>query len=209
MTASAKPGPRERLMVAAQELTYTHGVGVGVDTLLKAAGVARRSLYEHFGGKDGLIAEVLRRSTAEDLAEYRATMDAAGDDPRTRLLAVVDQLGRIAAGPDFHGCRYLAADLALTNRDHPGHEVTRAYRRTLHGLFTDEFAALGHARPDFAADQLLILVDGLLATGAARQEDRPPVAAARELAEHIVDAGLPQPLERRTPTTGTEREPRP
>ncbi|MFB6524985.1 TetR/AcrR family transcriptional regulator [Streptomyces sp. NPDC056399] len=191
MTASAKPGPRERLLVAAQELTYTHGVGVGVDSLLKAAGVARRSLYEHFGGKDGLIAEVLRRSTAEDVAQYRATMDAAGDDPRTRLLAVVDRLGRIAAGPDFHGCRYLAADLALTDRAHPGHEVTRGYRRTLHGLFADELAALGHPHPGFAADQLLILVDGLLATGAARAEDRPPAAAARELAEYIVDAGHP------------------
>ncbi|MFD8637974.1 TetR/AcrR family transcriptional regulator [Streptomyces sp. NPDC059656] len=68
-TAAAKPGPRERLLLAAQELTYTQGVGVGVDALLKAAGVARRSLYEHFGGKDGLIAEVLRRSTAEDEAD--------------------------------------------------------------------------------------------------------------------------------------------
>ncbi|MFD9904160.1 TetR/AcrR family transcriptional regulator [Streptomyces sp. NPDC059063] len=193
MTASAKPGPRERLLLAAQELTYTHGVGVGVDALLKAAGVARRSLYEHFGGKDGLIAEVLRRSTTEDAAEYRATMDAAGDDPRTRLLAVVDRLGGIAAGPDFHGCRYLAADLALTDRDHPGHEVTRAYRRTLHELFTAELDALGHARPGFAADQLLILIDGLLATGASRPEDRPPTMAARELAEHIIDTGRPAP----------------
>ncbi|MFI8931522.1 TetR family transcriptional regulator [Streptomyces sp. NPDC053474] len=71
--------------------------------LLKAAGAARRSLYEHFGGKDGLIAEVLRRSTAEDLDKYRATMDAAGDDPRTWLLAVIDRLAEIAAAPDFHG----------------------------------------------------------------------------------------------------------
>ena len=189
MTTSAKPGPRERLLLAAQELTYTQGVGVGVDALLKAAGVARRSLYEHFGGKDGLIAEMLRRSTAEDEERYRATMAAAGGDPRARLLAVVDRLGRIASDPDFPGCRYLAADLALSDPDHPAHEVTRAYRRTLHGLFADEFAALGHARPEFAADQLLILVDGLLAAGATRPGSR-PAAASRELAEHIIDSGL-------------------
>ncbi|MFF9850978.1 TetR/AcrR family transcriptional regulator [Streptomyces litmocidini] len=189
MSTSVKPGPRERLLLAAQELTYRQGVGVGVDALLKEAGVARRSLYEHFGGKDGLIAEVLRRSTAEDVERYRATMDAAGDDPRARLLAVVDRLGGIAADPDFHGCRYLAADLALTDPEHPGHEVTREYRRTLRGLFADEFAALGHARPDFAADQLLILVDGLLAAGATRP-DVEPATAARALAEHVIAAGL-------------------
>jgi AcrR family transcriptional regulator len=53
--------------------------------------VARRSLYEHFGGKDGLIAEVLRRAAAEDEGRYRAVMAAAGDDPRQRLLAIFDR----------------------------------------------------------------------------------------------------------------------
>jgi AcrR family transcriptional regulator len=40
------------------------------DALLREAKVARRSLYEHFGGKDGLIAAVLRRAYDEDLAWY-------------------------------------------------------------------------------------------------------------------------------------------
>ncbi|WP_436775152.1 TetR/AcrR family transcriptional regulator [Yinghuangia sp. YIM S09857] len=189
--AAAKPGPRERLLRAAQDLMYDQGVGVGVDALLKTANVARRSLYEHFGGKDGLIAEVLRRSTTEDEEQYRATMAAAGDDPRARLLAVVDRLGEVASAPGFHGCRYLAADLALTDPDHPGHEVTRAYRRTVHGLFTDELAALGHHRPGFAADQLLMVVDGLLAAGATRSDSQ-TAPAARELAEHIIDSGARQ-----------------
>ncbi|MFD0889640.1 TetR/AcrR family transcriptional regulator, partial [Streptosporangium algeriense] len=55
MATRTGPGPRERLLEAAGELTYRQGVGVGVDALLKAANVARRSLYEHFGGKDGLV----------------------------------------------------------------------------------------------------------------------------------------------------------
>ena len=84
--------PRERLLAAAKELTYRQGVGVGVDAILKEAKVARRSLYEHFGGKDGLIAEVLRLTTAEDEELYRQTMQTAGDDPRARLLAIFDML---------------------------------------------------------------------------------------------------------------------
>lgn len=66
MTVRAKPGPRDRLLRAAKELTYAQGLTVGVDALLKEADVARRSLYEHFGGKDGLLAEVIRTSAAED-----------------------------------------------------------------------------------------------------------------------------------------------
>ncbi|WP_371498087.1 TetR/AcrR family transcriptional regulator [Kitasatospora sp. NBC_00374] len=191
MTARTAPGPRERLLEAAQELTYSQGMGVGVDAILKAANVARRSLYEHFGGKDGLIAEVLRRSTAEDEAGYRETMRAAGEDPRDRLLAVFDNLAGVVDAPGFRGCRYLAADLALADPGHPGHEVTRDYRGSVHRLLERELVELGHPRPAHAADQLLLLIDGLLAAGATRPDTR-PAAAARELAEHVLDAGRRQ-----------------
>ncbi|WP_225094770.1 TetR/AcrR family transcriptional regulator [Streptomyces sp. CoH27] len=180
-----KPGPRDRLLEAAQQLTYRHGVAVGVDTLLKSANVARRSLYEHFGGKDGLIAEVLRRSAAEDEAGYERTMAAAGEDPRARLLAIFDQLGTVITEPDFRGCRYLAADLALADPDHPAHAVTRDYRARVTRLLAAELVRLGHPRPARAADQLLLLIDGVMAAGATRP-GTDPAAAARELAERIL-----------------------
>lgn len=188
MTTRTEPGPRERLLGAARELTYRQGVGVGVDALLKAANVARRSLYEHFGGKDGLIAEVLRLSTAEDEESYRQTMRSAGDDPRARLLAVFDRLAEVVDEPDFRGCRYLAADLALTDPGHPGHVVTRDYRERVHGLLEDELVRFGHPQPVHAAGQLLLLIDGVMAAGATRPGTH-PAASARELAEHILDSG--------------------
>ncbi|MFI6598407.1 TetR/AcrR family transcriptional regulator [Nonomuraea sp. NPDC050536] len=186
MSTRATPGPRERLLDAAQELTYSHGVGVGVDTLLKAANVARRSLYDHFGGKEGLIAEALRRSTAEDEARYMEIMQAAGEDPRDRLLAIFDNLSRIIAEPDFRGCRYLAADLTLTDPDHPAHAIIRDYHLRLHRLFEHELVKLEHPQPGHAAAQYLLLVTGTLAAGAT-QADQRPAALARELAEQILD----------------------
>ncbi len=185
MTTRAVPGPRERLLEAAKELTYAQGVGVGVDALLKSANVARRSLYEHFGGKDGLITEVLRLTAAEDEAAYEQTMRAAGDDPRERLLAVFDWLGEVIEAPDFRGCRYLGAELALADPRHPGHDVIRRYREHLHDLLERELRALGHPQPPYAADQLVLLIDGVLAVGAIRPESH-PAAAARQLAEQLV-----------------------
>jgi len=185
MSTSTAPGPRERLLAAAQELTYASGMNVGVDALLKAANAARRSLYEHFGGKNGLIAEVLRRSTAADEEQYRQVMQAAGDDPRDRLLAVFDHLAEVIAEPGFRGCRYLAADLALADPGHPAHAVTRQYRDRVRQLFEGELRRLAHPRPAHAAGQLLLLIDGALATGATRPQTH-PAAYARELAEHIL-----------------------
>jgi AcrR family transcriptional regulator len=179
------PGPRERLLEAAQRLTYRQGVNVGVDAILTAASVARRSLYEHFGGKDGLIAEVLRRSAAADEARYRQVMQAAGEDPRDRILAIFDQLATIIGEPDFRGCRYLAADLALADPGHPAHAITRQYREHVQQLLDDELRKLGHPRPAPAAGQLLLLIDGTLAAGATRPQEQ-PAARARELAEQIL-----------------------
>jgi AcrR family transcriptional regulator len=178
-------GPRERLLAAAKDLTYSQGVGVGVDAILKEANVARRSLYQHFGGKDGLIAEVLRVTTAEDVVLYRQAMDGAGDDPRARLLAVFDWLAQVVKDRDFRGCRYLSADLALADPDHPAHAITRAYRQTLHELFAAELGKLGHPQPAFAADQVLLLIDGLLAVGATRPTSD-TAQLARQLAEQVM-----------------------
>jgi AcrR family transcriptional regulator len=179
--------PRERLLAAARELTYRHGMGVGVDAILKEAKVARRSLYEHFGGKDGLIAEMLRMTTAEDEALYDQVMQAAGDDPRARLLAIFDMLARVIEEPDFRGCRYLSADLALTDPDHPAHGITRRHREHLHELLADELVKLGHHQPAAAADQLLLLMDGTLAAGATRP-DTNPARLGRQLAEQVIGA---------------------
>lgn len=187
MNTRATRRPRERLLAAAKELTYSQGVGVGVDAILKEAKVARRSLYEHFGGKDGLIAEVLRSTTAEDEALYRRTMQAAGHDPRTRLLAIFDMLATIIEDPDFRGCRYLSADLALTDPDHPAHAITRQYREHLHELLEGEVSKLGHQQPASAADQLLLLIDGTLAVGATTPGSD-PARLARQLAEQVLGA---------------------
>ena len=186
-------GPRERLLAAAKDLTYSQGVGVGVDAILKEANVARRSLYQHFGGKDGLIAEVLRVTTAEDVTLYRQAMDSAGDDPRERLLAVFDWLAQVVKDRDFRGCRYLSADLALADPDHPAHAITRQYRETLHELFVAELVRLGHPQPAFGADQLLLLIDGLLAVGATRQSSD-TAQLAWQLAEQVIGAAADESL---------------
>jgi AcrR family transcriptional regulator len=187
VSASTRPGPRERLLRSARELTYVHGVAVGVDAIIKDAEVARGSLYQHFGGKDALIAEALRETADVDVQRYRDALDSGGGDPRKRLLAVFDTLDKTTSSKRFRGCRYAAADLSLTDPDHPAHVETRAYKERLHALFASEFEKLGHPTPARAADQLLVLIDGVLVDAVTRPETH-PAQIARELAEHVLDA---------------------
>ncbi|HKA86444.1 MAG TPA: TetR/AcrR family transcriptional regulator [Haliangiales bacterium] len=179
-------GPRERLLEAARELTYTHGVAIGVDAILAKARVARRSLYQHFGGKDGLIAQVLHMTAAADLQRYQAALDSGGDHPRQRLLAMFDAFEAKVSAAGFRGCRYAAADLALPDRNHPAHAETRAYRKGLHRLLEHELERLGRTDAAFAADKLLLLLEGALAAAATRPETY-PARAARAMAVQVID----------------------
>jgi AcrR family transcriptional regulator len=187
MRATKDPGPRRRLISSAQRLTAARGVGVGVDAILEDAAVARRSLYQHFGGKDALIAEALRESAATDEARYIAAMDGAGDSPRARILAVFDGLDRITSAPGFRGCRYVSAEVSLPEPGHPAHAVTHEYTRRLQALFAAELTRLGHPDPEQGADQIIVLIDGILVVGALVPGSH-PAQAVRPLVEAILDS---------------------
>ncbi|MEV1177939.1 hypothetical protein AB0J09_57075, partial [Nonomuraea sp. NPDC049784] len=69
---------------------------------------------------------------------------------------------------------------------HPAHAAVRAYKDGLHELFAAELTRLGHPSPGFGADQLLVLIDGVLAHAVTRPAARPALAA-RALAQVVVD----------------------
>lgn len=183
-------GPRDRLLGSARTLTYEQGVGVGTDSILRDADVARASLYQHFGSKDGLIAEVLRGAARDDLDAVRGAMNSTSGGPEDRILAVFDALQSRVEDPAFRGCRYAAAEMALIgSADHPAHLETKGYVEALEQLFIDELEQASHPDPRGASDQLVILVEGVLAAAMLRP-GVPHSARAKHLAAAIVSGAV-------------------
>lgn len=183
-----KPGPRERLLNAARDLTYREGLNVGVDAILRDADVARRSLYQHFGGKDGLIAEVLEQAAAQDEASYQAALDSGGNDPRERIRALFEAVDKAIAEPGYRGCRFTTAELTLTDPDHPAHVHTRGHKLRVRRMLERELRDLGHPNPPTGAEQLQLLLEGCLAMTAVHPGSQPARLAAA-LAEQVIGAG--------------------
>lgn len=80
---------REHLIETALQLFYQHGYhATGIDTILAASGVAKRTLYKHFASKDALILAVLRRRDAQFRTWFTQSLEQRLADPRDRLLDV-------------------------------------------------------------------------------------------------------------------------
>ena len=57
--AHKEPPPRERILAAAHELFYKHGIHVvSVDQIAEAASSNKMTLYRHFKSKDELVKNV-------------------------------------------------------------------------------------------------------------------------------------------------------
>ena len=70
--ASQAP-PRERILAAARDLFYRHGIrAVGVEAIAEAAATNKMTLYRHFGSKDELIAAYVTELDIRYLMQVRA-----------------------------------------------------------------------------------------------------------------------------------------
>ena len=177
---------RDRLLDAADELLFSEGVtSTPVDTVLSRAGVAPATLYAHFGSKEGLVVEALRRRLARWDETWAAAV-ARADDDEGRLLAVFDAMA------DFRGqsatARWCAFLGTAAEHAHPSTELadalsadTRLLRRRLRELAEP----VAGDRAAEVADQLVLVVTGTLAT-MLRQSPRTAMARGRAVATALV-----------------------
>ena len=101
---------RDQLLDAAIRLFNRHGYhATGVDRLIEETGIAKTTLYRHFGSKEDLIVAALAKVDEQARDELRAFVEAASDDPRERILATFGQLDLWMRDCEFKGCPFIAA----------------------------------------------------------------------------------------------------
>lgn len=186
-TTTARPGPRDRVLDAAARLFIREGVhAVGVDRLAQEAQVSKRSIYQHFESKDGIVADMLQEYGPRVVAGYFSDENDE-DSPRDRVLHVFDALHRSADASDFYGCPFVNVATELRDREHPAAQVAQHFKRELTAYFERQAEAAGAASPRVLAVQLTLLFDG--ASASAALCGGTPLAA-RLAAELLWDAAI-------------------
>src|SRR5215204_6443778 len=78
--------PRERILAAASDLFYRHGIrAVGVEAIAEAAETNKMTLYRHFPSKDELVAQYLRCQIEPGKKVWDELAARYPGDPRAQL----------------------------------------------------------------------------------------------------------------------------
>lgn len=178
-----------RVLDAASELFYRRGIHVvGVDLVAERAGTTKKTLYDRFGSKDGLVVAYLTHRAHRWRAFLRSRLAEVTDDAgaAARVAAVFDALAAWMVDQD-RGCAFVNALAELGGADYgdgvvPALELVRAEKRWMHDVFA---AVLAGGTSVTTAAQLHVLYEGatVLATVAPGTG---AVTAARDAAVRLL-----------------------
>lgn len=156
------PGAR-RVMAAAARLFYERGIhAVGVDLIAAEAGVTKKTLYDRFGSKERIVVEYLAERDERWRAFVGEFLDAAGPDPRARVLAVFDATTAWAGEHSSKGCAMVNAHAEISDPAHPAYPIIVGQKRWMLDLFTELSAKIGGDRAGHLGRTLLLLHEGAL-----------------------------------------------
>ena len=186
--------------MTATRLFSSDGIrAVGIDRILREAGVAKASLYNTYGSKDRLVVAYLESVALRDRELWRRRADAS-PDARGRILALFD-IVRERVEPATPGSCHLAAAIEFPSPASDGEREIRAavadQRAWVLSTLRSELAAMGLEDEDNIADladRLAILHDGAV-TAAMLGEARTTSVTARSMAGLVLglvsDPGTP------------------
>jgi AcrR family transcriptional regulator len=160
----AKKTAGDRVFEVAADLFYKESIrAVGVDTIVKQAGVAKISLYRKFASKDDLIVSYLESRNTD----YWSNVDrilAKANDPRVQLRSLISHVAGRATTPGYRGCPFINYASEFPDASHPGHRIVEKNKREMRRRLVGLTEAIGVSRPTQLADTLFLLIEGAYAS---------------------------------------------
>ena len=165
---------RQRLLETASELFYREGIrSIGVDTIVERSGVGKATLYRHFPTKDDLIAAYIEQEDRAHLQWFDAIIAVPGRSPKEQLLAWFEACNQRIQEPGFRGCPFLNAMAEIAETEHPAYQHAVQHEQALRDRLALLSQQAGARDPGQMADQLLLLVNGALASASLFGEASP------------------------------------
>lgn len=184
------PRAADRILDVARDLFYRNGIrAIGVDEIVRKAGVTKPSLYRSFSSKDELAASYLRVYDKEFWERFDAAVAQHPGDPRAQIGAFLTRVGKRAVKPGYRGCGMTNAAVEYPEKEHPARLVSEENKHELRRRLRAMAAEMGAREPDILGDGLLLLIEGAYISGQLFGPGG-PAAAVAENADRLIEASL-------------------
>ncbi len=101
--ASVLPA-RERILLRAHDLFYSHGIrATGIDRVIAESGVTKVTFYRHFPSKNDLIRAYLEYRHERWLAWFKGSIESHG----ANVMALVPVFAEWFQNKEFRGCAFI------------------------------------------------------------------------------------------------------
>jgi AcrR family transcriptional regulator len=168
-----EPGVRDRILATASRLFYEQGVrAVGVDLVVKESGIAKTSLYRHFGNKDALVAAFLQEEDADFWRHWDAVAERHRDDPAGELEAHLEWIQARLRRPGYRGCPQLNVAAEFADPTHPARRVAAIHKDEMRRRLSLIASRMGLSEPEEVGSQLALALDGAFMSAPLGAGDR-------------------------------------
>ena len=162
----AKLGDRTRAVILerAYGLFYREGFQrTGMNQVAEAAGVTKRTLYNHFPSKDALFAEVLRDQVRLAAVELTRWAGGTPESPEACVTIIFAELRAWSQSPDWRGSGFSRAAMELAwAPGHPGRAAAAVQKDQVERAITGMLERSGARAPDDLARAILLLIEGAM-----------------------------------------------
>ncbi len=173
---------RTRIVETAAKLFYSQGYNsTGINQLIKEAGVAKASLYQHFPSKEDLLVEYLR-VTAIDTNKILAEVIAKPKTPQDKVLAMFDFLIAFSKQTSYNGCNFLNVAAELPQEHEDVKSMIKTQKNHVRNLFAEILRPIGKEK---LADELYVLFDAALVTSKVYGADW-PIETTKTIAQKLL-----------------------
>ncbi|MFD1982318.1 TetR/AcrR family transcriptional regulator [Mesorhizobium newzealandense] len=187
---ASPPKAAKKILDVAYDLFYRRGIrAIGVDEIVRRAGVTKPSLYRSFPSKDELAASYLRQYDLEYWERFDEAVATHPGDPRAQIKAFLTRIGKRTQVAEYRGCGMTNAAVEYPEHSHPARVVSEANKQELRRRLRAMAVVMGAQDPDTLGDGLLLLIEGAYISGQLFGLGGPAQSVARN-ADLLIEASL-------------------
>jgi AcrR family transcriptional regulator len=188
-TTTAGPVARTRILDAAENLFYLEGArNIGIDAVIKRAGVNKMSLYRQFESKEDLLQHYLVRRDQKFWTNFDASINKHPGAPRHQLRQLFVDLAQRTSAASYRGCPFVNVAVEYPDRAHMARRMVADNKSHLLQRLTELASAAGARDATTLAKSLALLIEGAYAASQTYRPDSSVMSALPIAAELLIDA---------------------